>query len=65
MSPAIIRCLLCQCGTLESSLELHIKYNHLIYQEALLKVTILGISNFKHLFYDVLASVQAPLSSRQ
>ena len=49
MSPdtGIIRCLLCGLGTLESSLELHLKYNHLIYQEPLLKVSIVWKSLFK------------------
>ena len=39
----IIKCLLCECGTLESDLEVHIKYNHLIYKEAILKVIIIFI----------------------
>ena len=37
----IIKCLLCECGTLEADLEVHIKYNHLIYKEAILKVIII------------------------
>lgn len=37
----IIKCLLCECGTLETDLEVHIKYNHLIYKEAVLKVIII------------------------
>lgn len=34
----LIRCLLCELVTVEATLEIHIKYNHLIYKESILKV---------------------------
>ena len=67
--PAIIRCLLCGLGTLESSLELHLQYNHLIYQELLHKVWTNSWSHnwrkCQFIINHVVATIQAPLSSSQ
>ena len=36
--PQFIRCLLCECNTIEQALAAHIQFNHMIYKEAVQQV---------------------------
>eukprot|EP00091_Calanus_sinicus_P013446 TRINITY_DN29887_c0_g1_i1.p1 TRINITY_DN29887_c0_g1~~TRINITY_DN29887_c0_g1_i1.p1 ORF type:complete len:103 (-),score=48.47 TRINITY_DN29887_c0_g1_i1:145-453(-) len=36
--PQFIRCLLCECNTIEKALAAHIQFNHMIYKEAVQQV---------------------------